>query len=92
MVKKASGQFDGMEDDTPQELVDMAKLYKREQTAEAKAKARTKATKGALILKMDELNVTRFRVEIDGNMKWLTLQEEESIHWEKSEAAPSEQD
>ena len=95
MVKKQAGeaqQFDGMEDDTPQELIDMAKLYKKEQLAESKAKERTKGTKGAIIQKMRELNVTRFRVEVEGNMKWLTLREEESIKWEKSETAPADKD
>ena len=90
--KSATGQFDGMEDDTPQELLDMAKLYKKEQLAEGKAKAKTKATRGALINKMMDLKVSRFRVEFEGNLKWLTLQEEETIKWEKSENGPSDGD
>ncbi len=93
MAKKSAGQFAGMEDDTPQELLDLAKLYKKEQLAEAKAKERRKATKGALINKMIELKVDRFRVEVDGNMKWLTLQpEEKNIKWEKSETGPNDGD
>ena len=72
--------------------VQKAKLYKKEQLAEAKAKARTKATKGAIIQKMTELKVNRFRVEVEGNMKWLTLKEEETIKWEKSETGPSDGD
>ena len=31
-----------------------------------------------------------FRVEVEGNMKWLTLKEEETIRWEKSETGPSD--
>jgi len=65
MAKKMAGetkQFDGMEDVTDQALVDLALLLKKEQEKEAKAKAATKQTKGALIQKMHELGVDKFRV------------------------------
>lgn len=86
MAKQA--QFKDMEEDVPQELVDLARLYSKEQKAESKAKERTKQTKGAIIQKMIELKVQKFRLEVDGNMKWLTLENVERIVWEKSETAP----
>ena len=93
--KKQAGeqqQFEGLEDDTPQELIDLALLLKKEQKQETKAKANTKATIGALLQKMHELNLMRFRINVEGNFKWVTRQEVESIKFEKSETAPVESD
>ena len=95
MAKKQAGQqtqFEGLEDDTPQELIDLALLLKKEQKAEAKAKDATKGTIGALLQKMHEHNLTRFRINVEGNFKWVTRQEVESIKFEKSETAPVESD
>lgn len=93
MAKKQAGeqtQFEGLEDDTPQELIDLALLLKKEQKAEAKAKANTKATIGALLQKMHELDLIRFRINVEGNFKWVTRHDVESIKFEKSETAPVE--
>lgn len=72
-------------EDAPSELLDLAKLYKKEQLAESKAKAKTKATRGALLNKMHDLKVKKFRVEVEGVLKWLTRDETETLTWEKSE-------
>ncbi len=90
MARKAKqeGVFPGMEDDTPAELIELGQAYKKAQTAAAKAKEKEKSAKVAVIEKMHELNVPKFRLEVDGNMKWLTIVDNETLKFEKSETAP----
>ena len=38
-----------------------------------------------IIDKMKSLGCKRFRLEVDGNMKWLKLTDREGLKWEKSE-------
>ena len=90
--KQAGGRLPGLEDahvdDTPQALIDLALLLKREQTKEAKAKAATKQTLGALLDEMHNTGIDKFRVEIDGTIKWVMRDTSERIRFEKSETAP----
>ncbi len=88
MAKKQAPQFEGMEDTTPPELIDLGLTYKKCQLAEGKAKEKTKDTMSRILEKMHELKVSRFRLEVDGNMKWLTINPSEKLKWEKSETAP----
>ena len=89
--RKEQKQMPGMEDDTPQELIDLGKDYKRIQTAESKAKEKTKAKTQEILDKMHELGIQKFRVEVDGNMKWLTIKDNERLKWEKSQTAPEDE-
>ena len=77
-----------MEDLTPPELIELGKDYKKCQTTEAKSKEKTKAKLNEILDKMEELEIERFRVEVDGNMKWLTIKDVKSLKWEKSETSP----
>lgn len=94
MAKKKvnDGVFPGMEDNTPAELIELGQAYKKAQSAAAKAKEKEKAAKLAVIEKMHELEVPKFRLEIDGNMKWLTIVDNESLKFEKSETSPPQSD
>ncbi len=81
-------QIAGMEDDTPEELVELAREYKRCQTSESKAKEKTKNKMAEILDKMHELGIQKMRLEVDGNMKWLKIAETEKLKWEKSETVP----
>ena len=93
-MAKRSGeqtQFQGMEETTPVELLDLGREYKGLQVKESKAKAATKAKVAEILEKMHELGIERFRVEVNGNMKWLTIDVGEKLKWEKSDTEkPSE--
>lgn len=85
-------QIAGMEDDTPEELVELGREYNLCQTAESRAKDKSKAKKQEILDKMHELSIDKFRLEIDGNMKWLEIDETEKLKWKKSETSPDESD
>ena len=87
----SQAQFKGMEETTPVELLDLGREYKNLQVKESKAKAATKAKVSEILEKMHELKIERFRVEVNGNLKWLTIDVGEKLKWEKSESeGPSE--
>lgn len=85
-------QIAGMEDDTPEELVELGREYNRCQTAESRAKEKSKAKKQEILDKMHELGIEKFRLEVDGNMKWLEIDETEKLKWKKSETSPADED
>ena len=83
-------QIAGMEDDTPAEQVELGREYSRCQTAESRAKDKSKAKKQEILDMMHELCVDKFRLEVDGNMRWLEIDETEKLKWRKSETAPAD--
>lgn len=85
-------QIAGMEDDTPEELVELGKEYARLQTGESRAKEKSKSKKQEILDKMHELGVDKFRLEVDGNMKWLEIDETEKLKWKKSETSPADEE
>lgn len=85
-------QIPGMKDDTPEELVELGREYNRCQTAESRAKDKSKAKKQEILDKMHELGVDKFRLEVDGHMKWLEIDETEKLKWKKSETSPVDEE
>jgi hypothetical protein len=80
--QKTLGDF---ADKVPKALIELGREYKSAQLAESKAKEKTKNKMAQIIEKMHKLGCGRFRLEVNGVMKWLCLTDKEGLRWEKSE-------
>ncbi len=96
--KQASGRLPTMEDadqqdDVPSELIELGLQYKRAQKKESDSKQNTKSLFCSITDMMHKRGIEKFRVEIDGKMKWLKLDKSEKLKWEevkKPGLAPNE--
>lgn len=84
--KKATGRLPGLEDadeqvDIPAELIELGLQYKRAQKKESDSKSNTKALFCSITDMMHKRGIQKFRVEIDGKMKWLCLDSSEKLKW-----------
>lgn len=77
-----------LQEGVTQKMIDMGLMLQREMDAEAKAKAATKQTRGALCDEMVNANIDRFRISSNGVIKWIELETIDKIKIVKSESHP----
>jgi hypothetical protein len=71
-------------DKVPKALIELGREYQSCQLSESKAKEKTKYKMAEIISMMNKLACRRFRLEVNGVIKWLCLTDKVGLRWEKS--------